>query len=580
MFSVIYLIAAILCIWGSCLVARLVGNRLELGLFRRKLRLAVGTTSDSRSSPIPTPKRRSIWWTLAALLAILIGTAAAFLAHGASTLSDPTFQSADGWIDSLLVALLIASLGLAAGLALVGFRFDPSLGRRRCPKCWYDLSATKGLLCPECGHEASTERRLYRTRRSRVTIAFAIVPLLVGPIVMRGIAAYRFGWVGLVPTTIMVLAWNYLPESVVGSSSGLWGGVLQARGTLLYRIDEDEVASWQRAIASWKGEAIIRSSDDPRLILLAISLHGNVGRTSFATYLPQRLPSLIAHLNDPDPATRGAAATLIEVFAQSNENSQPVSSAIYASKGTLMALATAPADAPAFAALQLLSTGDCFASLNPGEVATFEAILSNPTTSVPRRHFTILAFRTTQSATRPILDMLLRLLDTEDLTVRSHLYGPIFRSYCDDPEILQRALRAIREELPGLAAIAASAALGVNLLDAIPSSEARDAILTRFGTDPAAAPALWRLVMYAHQRQPLDQKELDLVRPAITRALNSRVAADVQNAIAAISATNDQSPELLDALDFFVEHAEPTTPQLSTVKALRSRLFPNASPLK
>lgn len=64
-----------------------------------------------------------------------------------------------------------ASMGLG-GLALSVWAlfWDRARGRRRCPgrvfsRCWYDLRATEGLRCPECGRAWRSERQLQRTRR-------------------------------------------------------------------------------------------------------------------------------------------------------------------------------------------------------------------------------------------------------------------------------------------------------------------------------------------------------------------------------------------------------------------------------
>ncbi len=47
---------------------------------------------------------------------------------------------------------------------------------RRCPRCWYDMSAVAGLRCPECGREAERERTLHRSRRRwRWAIVAALV---------------------------------------------------------------------------------------------------------------------------------------------------------------------------------------------------------------------------------------------------------------------------------------------------------------------------------------------------------------------------------------------------------------------
>ena len=42
---------------------------------------------------------------------------------------------------------------------------DRARGRKRCPKCWYDLSASPEPRCSECGFVARTERKLRKTRR-------------------------------------------------------------------------------------------------------------------------------------------------------------------------------------------------------------------------------------------------------------------------------------------------------------------------------------------------------------------------------------------------------------------------------
>jgi hypothetical protein len=55
----------------------------------------------------------------------------------------------------------------AAGLLLLlwSLFWDRSRGRRRCPKCWYDMSGVPGLACPECGRAATNEVGFARTRR-------------------------------------------------------------------------------------------------------------------------------------------------------------------------------------------------------------------------------------------------------------------------------------------------------------------------------------------------------------------------------------------------------------------------------
>ena len=73
---------------------------------------------------------------------------------------------ADWFLETGLYLLGIALIP-AIGLLLVcwGLWGDRSKGRSRCPKCWYDMRGSLPRLeCPECGHDAKQERRLYRSR--------------------------------------------------------------------------------------------------------------------------------------------------------------------------------------------------------------------------------------------------------------------------------------------------------------------------------------------------------------------------------------------------------------------------------
>src|SRR5438477_8406765 len=57
---------------------------------------------------------------------------------------------------------LVSTGLLIGGWALLA---DRARGRRRCPRCAYDMGAVGGLVCPECGRRASRERERFRTRR-------------------------------------------------------------------------------------------------------------------------------------------------------------------------------------------------------------------------------------------------------------------------------------------------------------------------------------------------------------------------------------------------------------------------------
>ncbi len=103
----------------------------------------------------------------------------------------------------VVFTLIAATLGLCAIALLVWALIgDRSKGRRRCPRCWYDLAGVPTLepernadaahtRCPECGHIIRREHHTRRTRR-RWRWALASLPIfalayasLVGPAIIE-----------------------------------------------------------------------------------------------------------------------------------------------------------------------------------------------------------------------------------------------------------------------------------------------------------------------------------------------------------------------------------------------------------
>jgi hypothetical protein len=80
------------------------------------------------------------------------------------------------WLAWGLGALVIC-LGVAA--TWWGLFGDRARGRRRCPRCWHDLSHTPGMTCSECGYTAAHEGALHRRRRRLLAaVAGAVVASL------------------------------------------------------------------------------------------------------------------------------------------------------------------------------------------------------------------------------------------------------------------------------------------------------------------------------------------------------------------------------------------------------------------
>lgn len=98
-------------------------------------------------------------------------------------------------------ALLAASL--AVGVIWWAIFADKARGRRRCPRCWHDLSRTPGLTCGECGRAARDEAELARTRR-RWGIACTATALAVTASVVTQLSILNATWAAWVPGSVLV----------------------------------------------------------------------------------------------------------------------------------------------------------------------------------------------------------------------------------------------------------------------------------------------------------------------------------------------------------------------------------------
>lgn len=101
----------------------------------------------------------------------------------------------------ILSGIACALIGIIAGLW--GLFWDRSRGRKRCPKCWYNMSGTPSLVCSECGHEAISEKKQLKTRRRWRVLIVCIVVFATG-LGAIGYGLTNAGWREFVPTTVLV----------------------------------------------------------------------------------------------------------------------------------------------------------------------------------------------------------------------------------------------------------------------------------------------------------------------------------------------------------------------------------------
>ena len=140
----------------------------------------------------------------------------------------------------------------------------PSRRRRRCPKCWYDLSHAPppGLRCSECGFEAARERSLFKARRHWRLAIFALVAIIAGHGCNVASDVRARGWVAAVPATVLIAGlplWEpYLsdalfppPAPMNESEPPSW--LHKHRTALLRELTEriagESLPSWQRWMA-------------------------------------------------------------------------------------------------------------------------------------------------------------------------------------------------------------------------------------------------------------------------------------------------------------------------------------------
>ena len=125
---------------------------------------------------------------------------------------------------------------------------DRSRGRRRCPRCWYELGGAPGTRCPECGRDAGREVRLFKTRRWWTHAALAVVVLVLATASALTPRVRERGLWSALPTTLVLGV-----EWVVGKKT-----VVRLSREREERIFEERLWNWQFAMIAARDEQLIR----------------------------------------------------------------------------------------------------------------------------------------------------------------------------------------------------------------------------------------------------------------------------------------------------------------------------------
>ncbi len=148
---------------------------------------------------------------------------------------------------SYIPALGWLFLGLAVVLTAYALFADRAKGRRRCPKCWYDMAGLPGPQCPECGHAARNDRALSRTRRRWKRLVFTVPLAIIGYAGIVGPGVLSDGARAIVPNALVAL-WPLDPRllvepDLVPEPTGRVNRFMFKE--LNRRIDEHRFADWQ-----------------------------------------------------------------------------------------------------------------------------------------------------------------------------------------------------------------------------------------------------------------------------------------------------------------------------------------------
>lgn len=270
----LYFLAAFLGLWGASLVLRGIRGRRRADRRCPSCRLAMTAAngldcpgcgyraSDARE----LCARRRSWPMIAAGVSavgigVMCGITGDYVWRWSHLARSPGRPPVGPFDAAAAAVLLFGAIVLARGIA-----GDRSRGRRRCPKCWYDMAGS-GLRCPECGHDAGEPKRLYAARRSRVTIAMGMF-MLAAAVAVQGIPrVQRGGWRATIPTTVLIAGLPWLPVSVLDNdTSGA-----QENWTLAGRMLREEPWGWQRRWLNARSRALVAPGSDVSRLRRALS---------------------------------------------------------------------------------------------------------------------------------------------------------------------------------------------------------------------------------------------------------------------------------------------------------------------
>lgn|GEM_PF-2006893 len=442
-------------------------------------------------------------------------------------------QFTDGW--GPIQYLSVGVLGFALVLAAWGVAGERPRGRRRCPKCWYDMSALATMRCPECGHEADSTRRLYKPRRRWRAVAAAVLIALGGVVGMYELRYRRGGWVAVVPTTLLIAGLHHWPDEALG------GGVpgAQEDWSLRERVDDERLWGWQSRWLDSRCRRIVQEPHSTRVLRWALE---------FLTY------------DDPinqEPLTRFLAGAI----CARDQKTRSEAASIYLG-WLVVPMSWTPDDGwvietPDIAEFETGLTGvlnDADPSVGQAAALLLMTIDDDPierlrsflhTMSGPRRSMTLFwaaAYLATRSPRD--LDAVISFIEEENAPGLEYVARGLIRGATLSDRHIDRLLGIL-----GQGSGSSSAAAAYVLCHATDHrrGEVFAALLERCERE-TIEPALYVPMIWDYHHTPLSPEEQDAIReqmPRLLALLDHEDAAVVENALAALTTLpgNGMAPE-------------------------------------
>lgn len=401
---------------------------LRFGVFPRR-------GGDDSEKPLQDPPRTRLY-ILGAIAGGLVVICAVFPSMVFVTLSGAgiAIDAVDAALWTIGASLALVALALAAW-ALFS---DRARGRKRCPKCWYDMAGSPTLTCPECGKPATSEPKLYKTRRRWRVVIVATVVMLIGSATALAPLGRNGSWPSAIPdVVILALAPFDLGLSEIDIEIGT------------RFVDEDFIAAnaegwWPRRMLSrWAAAKCLRDGAPPEILHRGISL----------SWMDEEKP--------------------IAVFARIVELAEHADAGVH--RGAVHWLAMWAPDDPAAAAVidAVLARGDPFMARLIAMAATGQ-------------------YHEDHQSRPPGAPLLALSMRPEPVARQAAAHYITWFRHDFDTQMWRK--RALSDESPGVRARALSRLVVKDWNDPTIRRAALDAL--RFGTDDMAAETLWSMAIW------------------------------------------------------------------------------------